>query len=88
MYGVQGIELEWFKLYVTTRKQMLKVNGVKSECINDEMEFHIRIHFRITTFSYIYQWYVKFVTKCEIIYAYDTLFFSGGHTGDNVRITW
>ena len=30
-YGIQGLELQWFKSYLSTRQQFTKVNGVESD---------------------------------------------------------
>ena len=30
-YGIQGLELQWFKSYLSSRQQFTKVNGVESD---------------------------------------------------------
>ena len=36
MYVFKGHELEWFKSYLTERRQMTMVNGTKSDELNNE----------------------------------------------------
>ena len=51
LYGVKGNVLNWFKSYLTNRKQYIEIERQKTDCVN--IKFGTGVTFRTLTFSYL-----------------------------------
>lgn len=81
MYGIQGNELKWFKSYLANRKQMVKLNNIKSSSIDNEYGVPQGSILGALLFIIYINDMPNVLQKCEIIlYADDTLIFTEGHT--------
>ena len=53
-YGIPGLELQWFKSYLSNRYQVIKVNVVESKSGKNHIGCSTRILLRTTILSYLY----------------------------------
>ena len=80
-YGIEGKELEWFRSYLADRKQMVKVNNTKSECINNNYGVPQGSILGALLFIIYINDMPNVLKKCEIVlYADDTLIFTEDST--------
>lgn len=86
MYGIRESELKWFKSYLTNRKQITKVNGVKSNKVNNEFGVPQGSILGALLFIIYINDMPNILEKCEIIlYADDTLIYAEGDTDEQCR---
>lgn len=81
MYGIRENELQWFKSYLTNRKQITKVNGVKSDETDNEFGVPQGSILGALLFIIYINDMPNILEKCEIVmYADDTLIYAKGDT--------
>ena len=55
-YGIRGVALDWFKDYLTTRKQIVKYKSTKSK--NLTIKCGVPVNIGTTTFPYLHELYL------------------------------
>lgn len=80
-YGIEDIELKWFESYLTNRKQITKVNDIKSHIHNNEYGVPQGSILGALLFVLYINDMPNILNKCEIVlYADDTLIFTEGES--------
>lgn len=80
-YGIRDIELQWFKSYLKDRRQITKVNNIKSNIINNDYGVPQGSILGALLFIIYINDMPNILDKCEIIlYADDTLIYTEGES--------
>lgn len=83
MYGIREKELAWFKSYLANRKQITKVNDIKSDSINNDFGVPQGSILGALLFIIYINDMPNILEQCQIIlYADDTLIYTEGDSSE------